>query len=68
MTLLVSTATTERAFSTMKLVKTRLRSKMDDEFLADSLVFYIEREIAETFSIDSIIDNFYSLKHRQAQL
>ena len=49
LTLLVSTAMTKRAFSTMKLVKTRLRSKMDDEFLADSLVLYIEREIAETF-------------------
>ena len=68
LTLPVSTATTERAFSAMKLVKTRLRSKMDDEFLADSLVLYIEREIAETFSTDSIIDDFYSLKHRRVQL
>ncbi|XP_025702547.1 uncharacterized protein [Arachis hypogaea] len=38
LTLPVSTATTERAFSAMKIVKTRLRSKMADEFLAANLV------------------------------
>ena len=68
LTLPVSTATTERAFSAMKLVKNRLRTKMNDDFLADCLVLYIEREIAECFTFDSIIDDFYSLKHRRAQL
>jgi hypothetical protein len=61
-TLPVSTATTERAFSAMKIVKTRLRNKMEDEFLANSLVVYIEREIAESFNLDSILDDFVSLK------
>ncbi|XP_025647734.1 uncharacterized protein [Arachis hypogaea] len=37
LTLPVSTTTTERAFLTMKIVKTRLRSKIADEFLADNL-------------------------------
>ncbi|XP_016192167.1 uncharacterized protein LOC107633046 [Arachis ipaensis] len=68
LTLPVSTATTERAFSAMKIVKTRLRSKMTDEFLADNLVIYIEKEIAATFSADSIIDDFESRKKRRAQL
>ncbi|GJU52161.1 zinc finger MYM-type protein 1-like protein [Tanacetum coccineum] len=36
LTLLVSTATSERAFSKMKLVKTRLRSTMSDDFLKSS--------------------------------
>ncbi len=62
LTLPVSTATTERAFSAMKIVKTRLRNKMEDEFLANSLVVYIEREIAESFNLDSILDDFVSLK------
>ncbi|KAK3232458.1 hypothetical protein Dsin_004339 [Dipteronia sinensis] len=43
-TLLVSTATTERAFSTMKLVKTPLRNKMDGDFLTDCMVIFIEKE------------------------
>ena len=67
LTFLVSTATSERAFSAMKIVKTRLRNKMEDEFLADNLVVNIEREIAETFSSDSIFEGFVSLKERRAQ-
>jgi hypothetical protein len=65
LTLPVSTTTTERAFSAMKIVKTRLRNKMEDEFLANSLVVYIEREIAESFNLNSILDDFVSLKGRK---
>ncbi|XP_059434852.1 uncharacterized protein LOC132167836 [Corylus avellana] len=67
LTLPVSTATTERAFSAMKIVKTRLRNKMEDDFLANSLVLYIEREIAESFDLDSILDDFVLLKDRKVQ-
>ena len=38
LTLPVSTATTKRAFSAMKFVKTRLRRKMRDVYLRDYLV------------------------------
>jgi hypothetical protein len=58
LTLPVSTATTERAFSAMKLVKSRLRNKMEDGFLRDCLVTYIEKEIAIEISTDTIIDIF----------
>lgn len=64
LTLPVSTATTERSFSAMKLIKTRLCNKMEDEFLADSMMLYIEKEIADQFSTDSIIDEFKSKKDR----
>ncbi|CAH9134491.1 unnamed protein product [Cuscuta epithymum] len=67
LTLPVSTATTERAFSAMKIIKTRLRNKMEDEYLADNLVVYIEREIAKTFDSKAIIEEFISLKERRAQ-
>jgi hypothetical protein len=68
LTLPVSTATTERAFSAMKHVKTVLRNKMEEEFLADSMMIYIERELVEDIDSDSIIDEFYSTKHRRVQL
>ncbi|XP_057431672.1 uncharacterized protein LOC130724460 [Lotus japonicus] len=68
MTLPVSTATTERSFSAMKIIKTRLRNKMGGDFLADSMVVYIEREIASIFSSDSIMDAFKSMKERRAAL
>lgn len=59
---------TERAFSVIKIVKTRLRNRMEDDFLANYLIVYIEKEIAERFTIDMIIDDFYSMKERRAQL
>ncbi|KAJ9565648.1 hypothetical protein OSB04_001614 [Centaurea solstitialis] len=68
LTLPVSTATTERAFSAMKIVKTRLQSTADDEFLKSCLLLNIERKIVASFSTDKIIDNFYSMKQRRAQL
>jgi hypothetical protein len=62
LTLPVSTATTERAFSTMNIIKTRLRNKIEDEFLTDSLMLYIEKEIVATLSTDSIIDDFRDMQ------
>ncbi|GJT97232.1 zinc finger MYM-type protein 1-like protein [Tanacetum coccineum] len=68
LTLLVSTATTERGFSTMKICKNRLCNKMADEFLTDNLVVYIEKKIGETFSSYNVIDVFKSLKGCKAHL
>jgi len=68
LTLTVSTTTTERAFSAMKIVKTRLRNRMEDDFLANYLIVYIVKEIAKRFTIDMIIDNFYYMKEQRAQL
>ena len=63
----MSIATGERAFLAMKIVKIRLRNKMEDEFLSDNLVVYIEREIAENFTTDSILDDLRSLRERMLQ-
>ncbi|TYI43289.1 hypothetical protein ES332_A01G158100v1 [Gossypium tomentosum] len=62
LTLPVSKASSERAFSAMKIVKTGLCSKMKDDFLRSSLVVYIEKEIAEKFDINEIIDDFSEVK------
>ena len=62
LTLPMSTTTSEQAFSVMKIVKTRLRNKIEDEFLSDNLAVYIEREIVKNFITDSILDDFRSLK------
>ncbi|XP_075665303.1 uncharacterized protein LOC142634962 [Castanea sativa] len=65
LTLPVSTAITERAFSAMNVIKTDLRNKMEDEFLLDAMMLFIERDIAATISTDSIIDDFEDLKRRR---
>ena len=38
---------------------------MKNDFLIDSLMLYIENDIALTFSLDSIIDDFEDLKERR---
>ena len=58
----VSTATTKRAFSAMNVIKTELRKKMEDEFLLNAMMLFIDRDIAATISTDSIIDDLEDLK------
>ena len=65
LTLLISTATTERAFSVMNVIKTDFCNKMEDEFLSDTMMLFIERDIAATISTDSIIDDFEDLTRQQ---
>ena len=65
LTLLVSTATTKRVFSAMKLLKIRLRNKMEDDFLTDNMIVYIEKKIVRNFTIEMIMDEFYSMKNRR---
>ncbi|XP_052294769.1 uncharacterized protein LOC127901453 isoform X7 [Citrus sinensis] len=64
----VSTATTEISFLAMKIIKTSLRNKMGDGFLANYLVVHIEKEIAEIFSTEYIVFDFCSMKERKAQV
>ena len=65
LTLPISTATTKRAFSAMKVVKTNLRNKLENDFLKDSLMLYIENDIASTFNLDLIKDDFEDLKEHR---
>jgi len=68
MNLPVSIATTVRSFSAMKIIKNKLRNKMETEFLASTMIIYIERDIATSSSSDSIIEDFKSLKERRGAL
>jgi len=61
-TFLISIPTTERSLSAMKIIKNRLRNKIDAEFLTSTMIIYIERDIATSFNSDSIIEDFKSLK------
>ncbi|KAJ1699279.1 hypothetical protein LUZ63_007791 [Rhynchospora breviuscula] len=64
----VATASVERAFSAMKIVKTRLRNKMGDEFLNDNLVTYIEKEVFRQVSNEAIMQRFQTMKTRKGVL
>ncbi|KAK5820489.1 hypothetical protein PVK06_025536 [Gossypium arboreum] len=67
LTLPVFTTITEQAFLAMKIVKTRLRNRMGDDFLLTYLVAYIEKKIAREFSADCIIDEFNLMKKQRVQ-
>ncbi|KAK2357877.1 hypothetical protein QL285_095109 [Trifolium repens] len=62
-----TTSTTERSFSAMKIIKTKLRNKMKGRFLANSMTVYIEKEISASISSDSIINDFKSLGTRRVK-
>ncbi|XP_022899434.1 zinc finger MYM-type protein 1-like [Olea europaea var. sylvestris] len=64
----VATATVERVFSAMKIVKNRLRNRMGDQWLSDSLVAYIESDVLDNIDNDVIIQRFQSMKTRRLQL
>lgn len=45
----------------MNVIKTNIRNKMEDEFLTDTMMLFIEKfesDIAATISANSIIDDF----------
>uniref|UniRef100_A0ACD5TE25 Uncharacterized protein n=1 Tax=Avena sativa TaxID=4498 RepID=A0ACD5TE25_AVESA len=57
-TIPMATATVERAFSAMKIIKTELRNKMSDGWLNDLMVCYIERGIFKSLDLGEIKKDF----------
>ncbi|KAM1022634.1 hypothetical protein ACFX2H_043156 [Malus domestica] len=66
--LLVATASVERVFSAMKIVKTPLRNKMGDQWLSDSMLVYIEKDVFAFIDNEPIMRHFHDMKHRRQQL
>lgn len=61
----VSTASCERSFSTMKLVKTDLRSTMCDDRLSNISVLSVESVRAESIDLDEFVDTFDGRHHNR---
>ncbi|KAJ9538303.1 hypothetical protein OSB04_031036 [Centaurea solstitialis] len=68
LTLPVATSTVERAFSAMKLIKSDLRNKMGDDFMCNCLISYIEKDVFDSISNDTILENFRGMKDRRDEL
>ena len=62
--LLVATTTVERAFSTMNIIKNRLRNQIEDLWINDCLVTYIEKDIFKTIKCEEIMQWFQNMKNR----
>ncbi|CAH9102621.1 unnamed protein product [Cuscuta europaea] len=58
LTLPVATATVERCFSAMKIVKTNLRNRIGDRYMSDCLTCFIERDVFETVTNETVMVSF----------
>ncbi|XP_008231297.1 PREDICTED: uncharacterized protein LOC103330486 [Prunus mume] len=67
-TLPVATASVERSFFAMNIVKGPLRNRMGDQWLSDSLLVYIEKDVFICIDNDSIMQRFQSMKTRREKL
>ena len=59
--LLVATATVERAFSAMNIIKNRLRNQIGDQWMNDCLVTYIEKNIFKTIKCEEIMTYIHDM-------
>ena len=64
----VATASVERVFLTIKFVKSQLCNKMDDQWLNDHLVTFIERDVLGTINNDVILAHFQKMDNRRFSL
>ncbi|KAI5338278.1 hypothetical protein L3X38_017549 [Prunus dulcis] len=64
----VATASVERAFSAMNIIKNPLRNRMGDQWLNDSLIVYIERDVFACIDNEIIMQRFQNMKTRRGQL
>ena len=64
----VATATVERCFSVMKLVKSNLRNRISDGFLNDCVICAVEREGFSNVTNEDIIKCFSLINSRRFQL
>jgi len=63
--LTVATTTVERAFSAMNIIKTERRNKMNDDWLNNSMMCYIERDLFTSIEDEIILKRFQSLRNRK---
>ena len=56
--LLIATATVERAFLAMNIIKNRLCIQIRDQWMNDWLVTYIEKDIFKTIKCEEIMQQF----------
>jgi len=62
LTIPVTTATCERSFSKLKIIKNYLRSTMSQDRLTNMGIISIERELASKINFEDIIDEFATKK------
>jgi len=65
LTIPITSASAERSFSKLKLIKMYLRSTMSQERLSGLAILDIEKEESEHLSYDKVIEDFAAKKSRK---
>ena len=68
LTICVSVASCERSFSKLNLIKTYLRSTMEQSRLSSLSILSIENELVKDIDFDEVINKFAGLKARRVKL
>ena len=61
----VVTATVERVFSAMNIVKNPLCNQMGDQWMNESLIVYIEKDVFDTIDNKTIMQYFQHMETRK---
>ncbi|XP_020396600.1 zinc finger MYM-type protein 1-like [Zea mays] len=64
----VATASVERCFSAMKIVKTILRNRIGNTFMNDCIVCFVEPAYLATISDNVVIDRFQKMENRNRKM
>jgi hypothetical protein len=64
----VTTATVERCFSAMKLVKTQLSNKIGDEHLSHRLICNVEKEAFSKVTNEGVIRRFMNMEGKSVNM
>ncbi|KAK9049900.1 hypothetical protein SSX86_031131 [Deinandra increscens subsp. villosa] len=64
----VATATVERCFSKMKLIKTDLRNRMGEEYLNNALLCAVEKESFLKVKEEDVMARFQAFKNRRGNI
>ena len=58
----------ETAFSTMNIIKTERRNKMNDDWMNNSMICYIERDLFASVEDENFLKRFQGFKNRKINL
>ena len=61
----VATATVERCFSAMKIMKTHLRNQIGDEYMSNCLICYVEKEEMRKVTNKAVVHRFMNMTTRK---
>ena len=63
----VTSASCERSFSSLKRIKTYLRSTMSQQRLSSLAILSVEKDLSSTLSLEAVVDTF-AIQHRNGRI